>query len=90
MKKEQEQEKAKNKQQKLIKKLKKMKEKMIVGTQAIEVAKAQQKELKITKKTLQKEADLQAKIQMRLEEEENDLNLIKMKFTSLQEELDFK
>ena len=63
---------------------------MIVGTQAIEVAKAQQKELKITKKTLQKEADLQAKIQMRLEEEENDLNLIKMKFTSLQEELDFK
>ena len=63
---------------------------MIVSTQAIEVAKAQQKELKITKKTLQKEADLQAKIQMRLEEEENDLNLIKMKFTSLQEELDFK
>jgi hypothetical protein len=40
MKKEQEQEKAKSKQQKLIKKLNTMKEKMIVGSQAIEVAKA--------------------------------------------------
>jgi hypothetical protein len=40
MKKEQEQEKAKNKQQKLIKKLKTMKEKMVMGNQALEVAKA--------------------------------------------------
>ena len=41
-------EKAKTKQQKLIHRLKKMEEKMIVGSQAIEVAKKQQKELKKT------------------------------------------
>jgi hypothetical protein len=62
MKKEQEQEKAKNKQQKLIKKLKTMKEKMVMGNQALEVAKAQQKELKKTKKQLMQEAEQQAAI----------------------------
>lgn len=41
-------EKAKTKQQKLINRLKKMEEKMVVGSQAIEVAKKQQKELKKT------------------------------------------
>ena len=43
-------EKAKTKQQKLVKKLQKMKEKMLVGSQAMEIAKAQQKELKKTKR----------------------------------------
>jgi hypothetical protein len=90
MKKEQEQEKAKNKQQKLIKKLNTMKEKMIVGSQAIEVAKAQSKELKKTKKQLLAEAEQHAAMQMKLEEEEQDLSLLKMKFTNMQEELDFK
>jgi DNA repair exonuclease SbcCD ATPase subunit len=47
--------KAKTKQQKLINRLKKMEEKMVVGSQAIEVAKKQQKELKKTQKQLEKE-----------------------------------
>ena len=52
---EQAKEKAKTKQQKLVKKLQKMKEKMLVGSQVIEVAKKQQKELKKTKKQLARE-----------------------------------
>lgn len=48
-------EKAKTKQQKLVKKLQKMKEKMLVGSQVMEVAKAQQKELKKTRKQLARE-----------------------------------
>ena len=47
---EEHKEKAKTKQQKLVKKLQKMKEKMLVGSQVMEVAKAQQKELKKTRK----------------------------------------
>jgi len=47
---EEHKEKAKIKQQKLVKKLQKMKEKMLVGSQVMEVAKAQQKELKKTRK----------------------------------------
>lgn len=43
------------KQQKLIKKLKKMEEKVVVGSQAMEVAKKQKKELKMTKKQLENE-----------------------------------
>jgi hypothetical protein len=40
--------KAKSKQQKMLKKLKKMEEKITTGNQAIEVAKAQKKELRKT------------------------------------------
>lgn len=67
-----------------------MKDKMIVGNQAIEVAKAQQKELKKTKKQLLQEAEQQAAMQAKLEKEEADLSKITMKFRNLQEELEFK
>lgn len=63
---------------------------MLVGTQAIEVAKKQQKELKKTKKELKKEMELQAQLQMQLEDEESNFDQIQQKFTSLHEELDFK
>jgi len=43
-----------------------MKEKMLVGSQAIEIAKAQQKELKKTRKQLAKEQQQQAELEMKL------------------------
>ena len=45
-----------------MKKLAKMKEKMLVGSQVMEVAKAQQKELKKTRKQLAKEQKQQAEL----------------------------
>lgn len=67
-----------------------MKEKMLVGSQVMEVAKAQQKELKKTRKQLAKEQKQQAELQMKLQEEEEEANKMKENFVSLQEELDFK
>ena len=52
---EEEEEKAKTKQQKMLKKLKKMEEKIMCGNQAMEVAKAQKKEYKKTQAQLKKE-----------------------------------
>lgn len=54
-KREEAEEKAKTKQQKLISRLQKMEDKMLVGSQAIEVAKKQKKQLKNTQKELAKE-----------------------------------
>ena len=80
---EEEKEKAKTKQQKLVKKLQKMKEKMLVGSQVIEVAKAQQKELKKTRKQLAKEQQQQAELQMKLQEEEEEATKMQQNFLSL-------
>ncbi len=63
---------------------------MLVGSQAIEVAKAQKQELKKTRKQLQAELQQQAELEIRLQEEEEDYTLIKEKFSSLAEELEFK
>ena len=56
----------------------------------MEVAKAQQRELKKTRKQLAKEQKQQAELQMKLQEEEEEANKMKENFVSLQEELDFK
>jgi len=71
-KREEAEEKAKTKQQKLISRLKKMEEKMVVGSQAIEVAKKQQKELKKTQKALEKEAAKEKHMEEQLKKQEND------------------
>ena len=64
--KEDDAEKAHKKQQHLVKKLQKMKEKMVVGEQVKEVAKKQKKELKGIRKNLEKEAQKAAELQMRI------------------------
>jgi hypothetical protein len=86
---EEEKEKAKTKQQSLIKKLKKMEEKVIVGTQVMEEAKNQAKELKKTKKELDKEQRLQKELEEQKKEKDDELLQINKKFGTLQEELDY-
>ena len=88
--KEEYEEKAKTKQQKLINRLKKMEEKMVVGSQAIEVAKKQQKELKKTQKALEKESKKERELEEELKKKENDFMSAQHKFNSIQEELEFK
>ena len=88
-KREQDQEKAKTKQQKLIQKLKKMEEKMIAGTQVMEVAKKQQKELRKTKKELERERQQEEELLKRVQEKEKGRRQMEKKFNSLQEELEF-
>ena len=63
---------------------------MLVGSQVMEVAKAQQKELKKTRKQLAREQQQQAELQMKLQEEEEEANAMAQTFQSLQQELDFK
>lgn len=88
--KEEAEEKAKTKQQKLINRLKKMEEKMVVGSQAIEVAKKQQKELKKTQKALEKEAKKERELEEELKKKDSDFLNAQHKFNSIQEELEFK
>lgn len=87
---EEAEEKAKTKQQKLISRLKKMEEKMVVGSQAIEVAKKQQKELKKTQKQLEIENKKEKDLEEQLKKQENDFLNAQHKFNSIQEELEFK
>ena len=82
-KKEEAEEKAKTKQQKLLSRLKKMEEKMVVGSQAIEVAKKQQKELKKTQKALEKERRQQQELEEKLKQQENDFLNAEQKFKSV-------
>ena len=89
-KKEEAEEKAKTKQQKLVNRLKKMEEKMVVGSQAIEVAKKQKKELKKTQKALEKEQQKEKDLEDQLRAQEDDFMNAQHKFNSIQEELDFK
>ena len=63
---------------------------MVVGTQAIEVAKKQQKELKKTQKALKKEQQIEKDIEEKLQKEESEFMNAQHKFNSKQEELDFK
>ena len=63
---------------------------MVVGSQAIEVAKQQQKELKKTQKALKKEQQAQADLEEKLKKQESDFLNAQHKFNSIQEELDFK
>lgn len=86
---EEEKEKQKTKQQALIKKLKKMEEKVLVGTEVIEVAKKQAKELKKTKKVLEKENSRRRELEDRKKEKDDELLKINKKFGNLQEELDY-
>ena len=51
---------------KLLNRLKKMEEKMVVGSQAIEVAEKQREELKKTRKELKKEQKQQAALEEKL------------------------
>ena len=60
---------------------------MVVGSQAIQVAKEQQKELKKTQKQLQRE---QQKIEEKLKQQEKDFLSAKHQFDSAQEEIEFK
>lgn len=89
-KREEDENKAKTKQQKLLNRLKKMEEKMVVGSQAIEVAKQQKKQLKKTQKQLEKEESAQKKLEDQLQLEEQNFLREQHKFNSIQEELDFK
>lgn len=86
---EEEKEKAKTKQQALIKKLKKMEEKVLVGTQVMEEAKKQAKELKKTKKVLEKENRQRQELEEQKKEKDDELLQINKKFGTLQEELDY-
>lgn len=86
---EEEREKAKTKQQALIKKLKKMEEKVLVGHQVIEEAKKQAKELKKTKKVLEKENNRRQELEEKKKEKDDELLKINKKFGTLQEELDY-
>ena len=86
---EEEKEKAKTKQQSLIKKLKKMEEKVLVGTQVMEEAKKQAKELKKTKKVLEKENRQRQELEEQKKEKDDELLQINKKFGTLQEELDY-
>lgn len=62
---------------------------MIAGSQVMEVAKKQQKELMKTKKELEKERQQEEELQKKLKEKEKGrMNIIK-KFNNLQEELEF-
>lgn len=63
---------------------------MVVGSQAIEVAKKQQKELKKTQKALEKEKRLEKEQLEKLQQQEKDFLSQQHKFNSVQEELDFK
>jgi kinesin family protein 3/17 len=83
-------EKAKRKKEKMIKRLRKMEEKMVVGNQAAEIAKNQKKELKKTRKDLQAEINQQTELEMKLQEEEDESMMIKERFASLAEELEFQ
>ena len=56
---------------KLLNRLKKMEEKMVAGSQAIEVAEKQREELKKTKKELKKEQRQQEKIEKELKNQED-------------------
>ena len=66
-----------------------MEEKMIAGSQVMEVAKKQQKELMKTKKELEKERVQEEELQKKLQEKEKNRMKIMRKFNSLQEELEF-
>lgn len=81
--KQQAQEKAKRDKEKMLKRLKKMEKKMVVGEQAAQMQKIQKKELKQTRKELQAELQEQAKLQMKLQEEEDSYTMIKERFSSL-------
>ena len=70
---EEAQDKSRKKQQHLVKKLQKMKEKMVVGEQVVQIAKAQKKELKGIRKNLEQEAKRAAEMQMKIQEEEEAL-----------------
>ncbi len=63
---------------------------MLVGTQVMEEAMKQEKELRRANKVLSKEQREAKKLQSKLQERDTDFNEIKTKFNSLQEELDFK
>lgn len=86
---EEQQEKARLKQQNLVKKLKKMEEKVLVGDQVVEEAKKQAKELKKTKKILHKENKEREKLSLKKKEKDNELVDLSKKFSTLQEELDY-
>ena len=62
---------------------------MVVGDQAIVIAKSQKQELKKTRKELQAEIHQQAQLEQKLQEEEEDYTMIKERFSSLAEELEF-
>lgn len=74
----------------MLKKLNKMKDKLVAGDQAIEMEKQQKKQIKIVQKDLRKEIKQEAELKMKLEEEEEDLNAIRDKFTNLDEEYQYK
>jgi hypothetical protein len=86
---EEEKEKGKTKQQQLIKKLKKMEEKVLVSTQVMEEAKKQAKELKHTRKKLLKEEREKQELEEQKKEKDDELLQINKKFGTLQEELDY-
>ena len=89
-KKEEEEEKAKTKQQKLLKKLKGMEEKLLVGSKVMEEAIKQEKVLKKTKTKLEKENKKAVEMEMKLQEKVEDYLQAEEKFKSMQDELDYK
>jgi len=77
------------KQQGLIKKLKKMEEKVLVGHTVMEEAKKQAKELKKTKKILHREMREKEKLEEQKRAKDDHLLQMNKKFGTLQEELDY-
>ena len=66
-----------------------MEEKVVVGTQVIEEAKKQAKELKKTRKVLEKENNRRAKLEEEKKIKDDELIKINKKFGNLTEELDY-
>ena len=60
-----------------------MEEKMVVGSQAIEVAKKQKKELKKTQKELEKEHQKELELEEELQKKESDFLNAQHKFNSI-------
>ncbi|CAI2385220.1 unnamed protein product [Moneuplotes crassus] len=86
---EEEKEKSKTKQQELIKKLKKMEEKVLVGSEVMKEAKKQEKELKHTRKILEKENKRRERLEDKKQMADDELLKFNKKFGNLQEELDY-
>lgn len=74
----------------MVRKLKKMEEKMVQGSQHDEIIKKQKTQLKKTRKELQQELEQQAKLENALAVEEEEQAIVVEKFNSLAEELEYQ
>lgn len=74
----------------MVKKMKKMEEKLVHGKQAEIMAAEQKKAIRKQKNELDEVLRREAELETRIEEEENDLEQIRKKFSNVQEEYEYK